>query len=142
MRAWAGLLRAYAIALGSVEARLKGAGLPPLSWYDVLLELERAPAGLRPGELEARTLLPQYGLSRLLDRLAARGLVERQPCPEDRRGQIVVATGEGRRLRRRMWPVYARGIQAAVGARLDEEAAEWLADLLARLIPANGGTDE
>jgi len=41
-----------------------------------------------------------------------------------------------------MWPVYARGIQAAVGARLDEEAAERLADLLARLIPANGGTDE
>ena len=46
--AWTRLVRAQAAALGSVEGALKGAGLPPLAWYDVLLEVERMPGGLRP----------------------------------------------------------------------------------------------
>ena len=53
VRAWARLERARRAALGTVEARLKLAGLPALEWYDVLLELERAgEAGLRPFELQ------------------------------------------------------------------------------------------
>ena len=49
--AWVGLLRAQRRALGLVEERLKAAGLPPLAWYDALLELERAgAAGMRPFE--------------------------------------------------------------------------------------------
>ena len=69
-KAWARLIRAREIVVGAVERDLKAAGLPPLAWYDVLLELTRAPDGrLRPFELEKETLLLQYNLSRLLDRL-------------------------------------------------------------------------
>ncbi len=133
--AWARLLRAHAAALGHVEAALKRAGLPPLAWYDVLLELERAAGGgLRPVELEARTLLPQYGLSRLIDRMAASGLVERRPCPEDGRGQLVGASDAGLRLRQRMWPVYAAAMQEAVGDRLSDPEAAELGKLLGRLV--------
>ena len=59
------------------------AGFPPLSWYDALLELSRAPNGmLRPVELEKHMLLPQYSTSRLVDRLAEAGLAERKTCSD------------------------------------------------------------
>ena len=129
---------AAARASGSARQRgsaLKAAGLPPLAWYDVLLELERAAGcGLRPFELEERLRLPQYGLSRLIARLEEAGLVERHSCTTDRRGQFVAATEAGRAMRRRMAPVYAAAVQQAVGARLPAAEADRLADLLGRLI--------
>jgi len=130
--AWSRLVRAHGAAFGTVEQALKKAGLPPLEWYDVLLELERA-GPLRPRDLQARLLLAQYNLSRLLDRMAAAGLVEKQACAEDGRGQSVAITEAGRALRRSMWPVYAAAIEAAVGSRLTPEEAKRLADTLARL---------
>ena len=44
-RAWIGLNRARDRVLGAIEHDLKAAGCPPLAWYDVLLELSRAPGG-------------------------------------------------------------------------------------------------
>jgi DNA-binding MarR family transcriptional regulator len=113
---------------------LKAASLPPLSWYDVLLETERAGReGLRPFELERAMLLAQYNLSRLVDRMAAAGLVERRPCDDDGRGHRVAVTEAGRAMRRRMWPVYARAIEQAVGRHVTAREARTLGDLLGSL---------
>lgn len=132
--AWIGLARASRVALAAVEARLKAAGLPPLSWYDALWELERAgEAGLRPFELERALLFEQYNLSRLADRLEKAGLVERRAVEEDRRGQLLAITPDGRELRRRMWAVYSPAIQAAVGDKLAQSEARALAALLGKL---------
>jgi len=134
-RAWTRLVRAQHRVLGAVEADLKAAGFPPLAWYDALLELSRAaPGGLRPCALEARMLLAQYNLSRLVERLAAAGLVSRAPCPEDRRGQVLAITEAGRDLLRRMWPAYGAAISRHLGARLEETNAAALAGLLDRLL--------
>ncbi len=130
--AWSRLLRAHRAALGAVEQTLKAKGLPPLEWYDVLLELERAGA-LRPRDLQDRLLLAQYNLSRLLDRMVTAGIIERRLCEDDRRGHLLAPTAEGRKLRRRMWPVYSGAIQAAIGAKLSEAEATALAALLGRL---------
>ena len=136
-KAWARLIRARETVVGAVDRDLKAAGLPPLAWYDVLLELSRAPDGrLRPFEIEKATLLAQYNLSRLLDRLQKEGLITRAPHQDDARGQWVVITGKGRALRARTWKVYARAIQKHVGDRLDDKAAAQLAGLLGRLAKA------
>src|SRR5215217_2077585 len=108
-RAWARLIRARETLVAAVERDLKAAGLPPLAWYDVLLELSRAPDGrLRPFEIEQETLLAQYNLSRLLDRLEKEGLIARAPHEEDARRQWVVITDKGKALQARTWKVYAR----------------------------------
>lgn len=132
VRAWVALLRAQATALGAVQAELKAAGFPPLEWYDVMWELERG-GPLRPREVQARLLLAQYNLSRLIDRMGREGLLERRPCPEDRRGQLVMITQAGKVLRARMWPVYRGAIDRAVGCRLEAEEATNLARLLGHL---------
>src|SRR5258705_551228 len=130
VRAWARLIRAQQAVLAAVEAELKAAGFPPLGWYDVLLELMRKDAALRPFALEQELLLAQYNLSRLLDRLEKAGYIERRPCPDDGRGQIVAITASGRALIKRMWPTYRAAIGRHVGAKLSEDKA---APLAARL---------
>ena len=119
------------------QKELKGAGFPPLAWYDALLELDRAPDGrLRPFELERHMLLPQYSTSRLVDRLERAGLVERLQCPADGRGLHVSITAAGRELRRRMWPAYAAAIERHLGSKIGCTDAQTLAALLGRLSAA------
>jgi DNA-binding MarR family transcriptional regulator len=135
VNAWARLIRARETVVAAVERDLKAARLPPLAWYDVLLELSRAKEGrLRPLEIEKETLLAQYNLSRLLDRLEKEGLIRREPCEDDARGQWVVITEKGRVTQTRTWKVYARSIQRHVGEKLDDKSAAALAALLGRFI--------
>lgn len=133
--AWTRLVKASQRVLGAIEADLKAAGFPPLGWYDILLELRRSDSGrLRPLEIEGRLLIAQHNVSRLIDRLEKGGYVLREPCEADGRGQVVVITEEGRGLLNRMWPAYEAAIRKHVAAKLDDEEAASLADLLARLM--------
>lgn len=133
-RAWIGLMRAQRSVLSAIEKDFKAAGLPPFGWYDVLWELVKAEDGrLRPFEIEARTLLAQYNLSRLIDRLEKEGLVRREAFEEDARGCWVVVTEAGRAMRARMWETYGPSITRHVGRRLSEAEASALAALLSRL---------
>src|SRR5262245_54903722 len=135
VEAWIALMRAQQVTLLKIERAFREAKLPPHAWYDALWELDRAgAAGLRPFEIERRMLIAQSNISRLLDRLAEQGHVERQPCEEDGRGQTIVITSSGRDMRKRMWPVYARAISEAVGHRVSEREAADLAGLLTKLV--------
>lgn len=131
-RAWTQLIRAHRSALCSVERALRAADLPPLEWYDVLLELERG-GPLRPRDLQERLLLAQYNLSRLLDRMEIDGLVTRERCSDDARCQWIRATAAGETLRLRMWPIYAEAIRTALEERLTKAQATQLGDLLGKL---------
>ena len=132
--AWARLVRVSQAVLSRVEADLKAAGFPPLSWYDALLELERAkPEGLRPYQLQERMLLAQYNLSRLTDRLKKAGYIEREECAEDGRGQVLKVTEEGCALLRSMWLVYRQAIVAHFADKLDANETAALALTLTKL---------
>lgn len=133
--AWIALMRAQRRALGRVEGALKAAGLPPLAWYDVLLELRRKPDGLRPSALEAALLLEQYNVSRLIDRLTAAALVARRPDPEDGRARLLSLTQAGEAMQEAMWPVYRDAVEAAFGAPLSPADARALTSLLGRVAP-------
>lgn len=132
--AWIRLVRIQSRVLGAVEQDLKKAGFPPLSWYDALLELTRAPCGaLRPVELEKQMLLPQYGLSRLIDRLVDNGLVARRICEADKRGLVVEITEKGRELQKKMWNAYSAAIERHIGSKLSDNDAARLSALLDQL---------
>lgn len=69
------------------------------SWeFDVLTALRRTgtPYELSPGKLLAQTLVTSGTMTNRIDRLAAKGLVERRPDPDDRRGVRVRLTEHGR----------------------------------------------
>lgn len=136
---WVGLVRAHHAVMTEIETVLKEAGFPPLGWYDVLLELDRAgEAGLRQNLLEKQLLLPQYGLSRLLARIGEAGYLEKRPCGDDRRCQTIAITPAGSQMRKAMWPVYRDSIRVHIGDVLDCEEAALLAGLLGRIAHNRG----
>lgn len=140
INAWARLHRTSSTALERVEDRLKKSGLPPLSWYDVLLELRRAKGqGLRLIEIEKRTLLAQYNASRLVDRIVAAGYAEKRKAQEDGRGVLVYLTSAGGNLLDEMWPTYQTAIQEDFADRLTERDIETLFKILAKLLPDGDG---
>jgi DNA-binding MarR family transcriptional regulator len=70
------------------------------SWeFDVLSALRRQgpPFQLTPGALLRATLVTSGTMTNRIDRLAAAGLVRREPDPRDKRGVLVTLTGQGRR---------------------------------------------
>lgn len=66
--------------------------------FDVLSSLRRSgpPYQLSPGRLLRETLVTSGTMTNRVDRLAAKGVVERLPDPDDRRGVLVQLTADGR----------------------------------------------
>jgi DNA-binding MarR family transcriptional regulator len=125
LETWRAFLRAHSTMLRRISRDLEEAELPPLTWYDVLATLRDAPERrLRQVEIAEQVLLSNSGLSRLVDRIEAKGLVRRVACAEDRRSLYVELTDEGQEMLDRMWPAYAAGIAddflPALGANLYE----------------------
>lgn len=132
--AWRALIMAHAAAVERIERGLLEANLPPLGWYDVLLELSAAPGcRLRMHELASAVVLSRSGLTRLVDRLEKAGLLRREPDPEDGRGSFAVLTDEGAAMRQKMWPIYAKGIAEHFGAHISDGEAEVLTRALGRV---------
>ena len=87
--------------------------------FDVLAALRRSgpPYRLSAGQLVKETLVTSGTMTNRIDRLAARGLLERQADPQDRRGVLVQLTDAGR-----------QGVDAAIEGLLARER-ELLVDL-------------
>lgn len=113
--------------------------------YDVLYTLAKmggsaADAGnasacaARIGELQQGVLLSQPALSRMVDRLAQRGLVERVEDEEDRRAVRVRLTPEGLELQREVGRAHARSVAQAIGSTLNGAEQRELRRLANKLI--------
>src|SRR3954452_5526571 len=96
--AWAALLRVHAALVPVLDRELQRACGLPLTWYDVLLELNSAPGRrLSMGELGEVAVVSRSRVSRVVDQLAAQGLVARQVNPDDRRSAYAPITEAGRK---------------------------------------------
>lgn len=138
IKAWISLTRAQRIALVTIESDLKSEKLPPLVWYDVLLEVETADNnGIRPYELEQVMLLEQYNLSRLLLRIEEAGYIQRVQCQEDGRGHKIIITQSGKNIRRKMWSIYSNSIEKTIGQHLSNDQAISLVATLKNIISQN-----
>jgi len=107
--------------------------MPPLCWYDILLELSRSKKALKAHELQKKLLLPQYFMSRTLTRLNQAGYIDKRSCSVDARTQLLQITNGGRQIRERMWLIYGPAIHSVIGDKLSPEEASDLARLLKKL---------
>jgi MarR family transcriptional regulator, 2-MHQ and catechol-resistance regulon repressor len=80
-----------------------------LAQMDVIVVLARAEgASLNCSEIAERTLITKGGITGLLDRLEARGLVKRMPSRDDRRSVLVRLSAKGFELYNRLYPESVR----------------------------------
>jgi DNA-binding MarR family transcriptional regulator len=116
--AWEALFRAQVVVL----RRLGGDDLwgeVSFREYDVLYTLRTRPGhAARLRELAGLSLLSQPSLSRMVERLEGRGLVERRAAPDDARGTLVVLTEAGAAVQADVGRRHARAIEAYVGGAL------------------------
>lgn len=130
--AWEALLGAHA----SLIKRFAAADIwdeASMREYDVLYTLSKCPEPVRLGELNRHVLLSQPALSRLVDRLAARGLVTGEPDPADRRALLLSLTAAGRDLQRDIGARHARDVASAMGAALAPDELRQLENLCRKL---------
>ena len=63
--------------------------------FDLMAQLERAPDGLKMGELSKRMMVTGGNVTGITDQLVSEGLVVREDNPRDRRAYIVRLTPKG-----------------------------------------------
>ena len=103
-----------------------------LNEYDVLYALKKAGCALRQSELTKQVLLSQPALSRLVERMEQRGLVERSTDSRDKRGVLVSLTDTGAEAQQRTGARHARSVEARM-RRLTPDQQRQLRDLCALL---------
>lgn len=138
LAAWRAFLEAHARTVEVLTRELRDAEDLPLTWYDVLVQLNEAPERrLRMQELADAVVLSKSGVTRLIDRMERDGLVHRSRCPDDRRGTYAELTPAGLARLRDSAPTHLEGVRAHFSAHLDDEEAATLERLLTRLAEAN-----
>lgn len=126
---------AHSTATRTIDAALRAEGLPSLEVYDVLLALEDAPGRrMRMVDLAEAVVFSPSGLTRLIDRMEAAGLVSRQACPGDRRAVHIVLNPEGLKARESAWPRYAELIQTHFAQHLTLQEAAQIAEGLFKVV--------
>ena len=121
MAAWVGFLRVHAALVDVLGRELERETGLPLTWYDVLVQLSVAPEGrARMQDLAGAVVLSKSGLTRLVDRMEAAGLVARVSCPSDRRGTFAQITPAGSRALEEARPTHHRGIEEHFARHLGE----------------------
>lgn len=94
---WESLFRSQVSVMRSLASEFPMHGLT-FNEYDILFTLSREPGNsARLRVINRRVLLSQPSVSRLVDRLTGRGLLEKRVDPGDKRGAIVTITEEGYR---------------------------------------------
>jgi DNA-binding MarR family transcriptional regulator len=130
-RAWQAFLHAHHDLMRVLEAELEAEHGLSIGDYDVLVRLARGPERrLRMTDLAQRVMVSPSGLTRMVDRLVERGLIDRSRSTRDARVMLVQLTEDGRHLVRRAARTHLRGIREHFTDRLSDAQLRTLADIL------------
>lgn len=126
--AWRGVLFTFAATMPVVEKDMQRHSGMSLTFMDVLGRLNDTPGHrMRMTELQERALFTLSGMTRLVDRIEAEGLVERSPVPGDRRGVAVSLTEKGVRVYEAAMALHRADIERVFASRLTPEQQERVA---------------
>ena len=104
---------------------------------ELLMRLAEAPEHrLRMAHVSRALLLSKSGVTRLVDRVAERRLVERAACPSDRRVVYAGLTDEGRRVVAQAAPLVAAGVDEHLGRHLEQTELNALWGSLRKILAA------
>ena len=97
LRLWLRMLTCTQLVEKEVRSRLRERFDTTLPRFDLMAQLERAPAGLKMNELSRRMMVTGGNVTGITDQLVAEGLVERIEVEGDRRAYRVRLTPKGRK---------------------------------------------
>ena len=134
---WGALLKVHAALVPRLDRELQEAHGLPLTWYDVLLELNTAPERrLTMGQLGSVAAVSRTRVSRVVDELVRAGLVAREPNPDDGRSAFAALTPAGRAALRKAAPTYVAAVQREFADHLTTREADVLTGALRKVLAA------
>ena len=119
---WVVLARAFGAISKQAELDVARHGLTGMEFG--ILEVLHHKGPLLLGEIQRKILVTSGGITYLVDKLEAKGLVERQECPEDRRARYAALTPAGATLIRQVFPVHAKVLTRVLSGLDREEQLE------------------
>jgi len=129
------MLRAQRRVSRALDADLSRRGGLPLRAYEVLSRLARAPGcAMRMSDLASSVLLSASGITRLVDQLVDRSLIERRADASDARATIAVLTRDGKSILRKTSGIYSEGVKKHFAAHLNEAELAAITEPLERLL--------
>jgi DNA-binding MarR family transcriptional regulator len=135
---WGALLKVHAALVPRLDRELQEAHGLPLTWYDVLLELNGAPERrLTMGQLGSVVAVSRTRVSRVVDELTRAGLVTREPNPHDGRSAFAALTPAGRAALRKAAPTYLAALHREFADHLTAHETEVLAIALRKVLAAS-----
>jgi DNA-binding MarR family transcriptional regulator len=137
MPAWMAFVRTHTRVWERIEAEMRREHGLTMARYDVLAHLDMAGGRLGLGDLAEAIALSPSGLSKLVDRMVASGLIRRHADPADARATFAVITPRGRRLVERARESHHRLLRATVGEVLSDRDVADLVRIMARLDAAS-----
>jgi len=134
--AWIGLLGTHRRLTRELDAELESVHGLTLSGLELLARLAGAPERrLRLTALAGEAGLSLSRVSRIVDALEARGLVERQPCPADARAINAQLTAAGLELARQAQSTHLAAVRERFFDRLSAREIATLAEIFLRFSP-------
>ncbi|WP_017792300.1 MarR family winged helix-turn-helix transcriptional regulator [Leucobacter salsicius] len=133
--AWESLMTAHAALMGKFAAEDMWCDVN-MREYDVLYTVSKHDGPMRIGDIQSGVLLSQPALSRMVDRLVIRGLLERSPDPEDGRAVRINLSEAGARIQREVGRAHARSVARDVGGALTEDELQTLRSIGQKLSAA------
>jgi DNA-binding MarR family transcriptional regulator len=136
---WLNLVQAHSVVASRIEARLEAACGLSLAEHELLVRLSQAPdRRLRMYDLASLLLLSKSGITRLVDRLERRGLVERKLSEADRRVILACMTNDGVELLEQARPFIAGGVDEFFTGHLNDDEIAALRSALRKVLEGNG----
>jgi DNA-binding MarR family transcriptional regulator len=139
---WSRLVRAYTAIARELDTRLHSEHDLTINEYEVLLLLSRAEERkMRRVDLATELVLSPSGITRMLDRLGAAGLVEKGHCASDARVTYAVLTDAGLSRLKEAGRSHDAVIEQLVGEQLGQRELKRLTEILERLPAVEGDAE-
>jgi DNA-binding MarR family transcriptional regulator len=130
---WTALVRTHTHFWDRIESEMRREHGLTMARYEVLANLDYAGGRLGLGELAAAIALSPSGLSKLLDRMDASGLIRRDPDPDDARAAFATITPRGRSLVEAARTSHHDLLRRTFGAALTDRDLADLARVMSRI---------
>jgi DNA-binding MarR family transcriptional regulator len=132
LRLWLRLLTCANLIESEIRGRLRAEFDTTLPRFDLMAQLQRAPKGMKMGELSRQMMVTNGNITGITDQLEKEGLVMRTKMESDRRSSLIKLTPRGRKTFARMARAHEAWVKELL-AGLPESSRNALYQMLGEL---------
>ncbi len=141
-KAWRLFLETHGDLLRFLDAEFRENTSVDLQRYDIMLHVSEVPGGCRMTDLAGAVVTSKSGLTSIVDRLEAEGLIERRPDPSDRRVTRIALTKLGEQRFAEATKHHRQVVRRLFTSQVSDAEAQVIVEVLERVRGGLSRTDQ